>query len=154
VGGQLGMALGLRQHAEEEGEPVAGDVTALQPTLPGEPPSAVADREPLVIRHYTENDSVFLNGDYLIKGVAGSIFRVLVLDYTEKGRCHFSNRELRLDARIRLPDISDNLEARLILLSRRLVERNAPLRIEKTGRGRFQLRVDGPLRLVEVRDEP
>jgi adenylate cyclase len=103
--------------------------------------------DPIVIRHYPENDSVFLDGDYLIKGVAGSIFSVLVRDCIDQGRTEFTNRELRLDARIRLPDISDNLEARLVLLSRRLTERNACVRIEKTGRGRFKLCADRPLEL-------
>lgn len=94
-----------------------------------------------------ENDSVFLDGDYLIKGVAGSILWTLLQDYSSRQRVEFSNRELRVDPRVRLPGVSDNLEARLVLLGRRLVERNAPLRIEKTGRGRFRLQVDRPLRL-------
>jgi adenylate cyclase len=114
-------------------------------------PAAPAAREPagepVEIRHYRENDSVFLSGEYLIKGVAGAIFRALVEDYIERGRRVFTNRELRLDPRIRLPELSDNLEARLILLARRLDERNACVRIEKCGRGQFHLRVDRPLRL-------
>lgn len=104
----------------------------------------------VVVRHYTENDSVFLGDDYLIKGVAGAIFWALVTDYVGERRSVFSNRELRLDPRIRLPDISDNLEARLVLLRRRLAERNACVRIEKTGRGRFRLRLSRPLELEEV----
>ncbi len=73
---------------------------------------------------------------------------MLVSDSIETGRTEFTNRELRLDARIRLPDVSDNLEARLLLLSRRLTERGAPIRIEKTGRGRFRLCTDRPLRFL------
>jgi len=56
----------------------------------------------------------------------------------------------RLDRRIGLPDVSDNLEARLILLARRLNERQAPLRIDKTGRGSFVLRAERPLELVDI----
>jgi hypothetical protein len=91
---------------------------------------------------------VFIDGDYLIKGVAGAILRVLVREHLQ-GHDSFSNRALRLDARIRLPDLDDNLEARLILLTRRLKERAAPLQIEKTGRGRFRLQVLRPLQLEE-----
>ena len=66
----------------------------------------------------------------------------LLRDYLDKGRTEFTNRELRLDARIRLPEVSDNLEARLILLGKRLVDRRAPILIEKTGRGRCRLCVE------------
>jgi adenylate cyclase len=138
LSGHLGMAIQLAQQAESEEAPAPAKP---QPSAPG----------PVVlVRHYATNDSVFLDDDYLIKGVAGSIFWVLVRDYVENARVSFSDRELRLDRRIRLPDLSDNLEARLILLSRRLDERRAALRIEKTGRGRFTLRVQRPLKLVEI----
>ena len=101
------------------------------------------------IRHYAADDSVFIGDDYLIKGVAGAIVRKLVRDFLAGGRTEFTNRELRLDPAIRLPDISDNLEARLVLLERRLAERCPFLRIEKTGRGRFRLVVGRPVKLVE-----
>jgi len=101
------------------------------------------------VRHFEENDSIFLDDEYLIKGVAGAILWALVQDFT-KGRTRFTNRELRLDARIRLPDLSDNLEARLILLQKRLAEREACIRLEKTGRGQFRLAVTRPLQLSNV----
>lgn len=104
--------------------------------------------DPLQVRHFAENDSIFLGDDYLIKGVAGSIFAALVSDYIANERTEFTNRALRLDTRIRLPDLSDNLEGRLLLLSRRLEERGAGIRIEKTGRGRFRLCSERPLKLV------
>ena len=134
----LGMAIQAVQQAETEESIPA----------PTEPPRTPGP--PVLVRHYTENDSVFLDEDYLIKGVAGSIFWALVRDFVEHARVSFSNRELRLDRRIRLPDLSDNLEARLILLARRLDERRACVRIVKTGRGRFELRVERPLKLVEI----
>ena len=133
---QLAMAIRLVQADAGEDAPAVD-------TAPAQPAG-----EPVAVRHYPENDSVFLDDDYLIKGVAGSIFSVLVHDCVEKGRTEFSNRELRLDPRIRLPDISDNLDARLLLLSRRLADRSACVRIEKTGRGRFKLCLSRPLRLA------
>jgi adenylate cyclase len=102
------------------------------------------------VRHFAVNDSVFLDEDYLIKGVAGAIFWKLVRDHVQDGRTEFSNRELRLDPAIRLPELAENLEARLVLLQRRLAERCAFVRIEKTGRGRFRLCVNRPLQLVDV----
>ncbi len=105
---------------------------------------------PIVVRHYAADHSVFIGDEYLIKGVAGAIFRKLVRDLLVDGRTDFTNRELRLDPSIRLPDITDNLEARLILLVRRLQERGPDIRIEKTGRGRFHLAVERPLTLTEV----
>jgi adenylate cyclase len=99
----------------------------------------------VTIRFYSANQSVFIDEEYLIKGVAGAIIWKLLKDYTETQRCEFSNRELRLDPCIGLPDISDNLEARLVLLHKRLAERCDFLRLEKTGRGRFRLHVDRPL---------
>ena len=103
-----------------------------------------------IIRHYTADHSVFVDGDYLIKGVAGAILWKLLREQLEQGRTEFTNREMRLDATLGLPDISENLEARLILLQKRLTERCLFLGLEKTGRGRFRLRVARPLQLVEA----
>jgi adenylate cyclase len=105
---------------------------------------------PLTLRHYCADDSIFIGDDYLIKGVAGAILWKLIGDFTREGRTEFTNRELRLDPAIRLPDVFDNLEARLILLQRRLAERSDALRIEKTGRGRFRLCVQRPVQLQEI----
>ncbi len=135
---QLGMAMDALQSAAANSPEESAASPAVPPRQEG---------VPVLVRHFPENDSVFIGDDYLIKGVAGSVLWTLLCDYAVRGRTEFTNRELRLDARIRLPDVSDNLEARLILLGKRLVDRQAPVRIEKTGRGRFRLCVQRPLQL-------
>jgi adenylate cyclase len=116
------------------------------PTHAGPAPSAA----PLRVRHYEADGSVFLEDDYLIKGVAGAVLWKLLRDHARDGRTEFTNRELRLAPEIGLPEIGDNLEARLVLLTRRLVDRQACVRLEKTGRGRFRLCLTRPLELVNV----
>jgi adenylate cyclase len=101
-----------------------------------------------LVRHFAANDSVFLDDDYLIKGVAGAILWTLLSDFVERRRTSFTNKGLRVDPRIRLPGVSDNLEARLVLLQRRLEERAAGIHLAKAGRGRFSLAVDRPLQLI------
>ncbi|MGE5169502.1 MAG: GAF domain-containing protein [Rudaea sp.] len=140
IAGHLGLAIRLlQQSAERDDEPPSTSSQA-------PPPAGAA----VTIRHYPAQDSVFVDDDYLIKGVAGAILWRLLGAYVHEHRTEFTNRELRLDPAIRLPELSENLEARLILLQRRLAERCSFLRLEKTGRGRLRLVVSRPLRLVEA----
>ncbi len=103
------------------------------------PPVAAAPSPGPVVRFFSVDGSVFVDGDYLIKGVAGRILWSLLGQHATSGRIDFTNRELRLDPTLDLPGFKDNLESRLILLKRRLDERELPIRLEKTGRGRFRL---------------
>jgi adenylate cyclase len=135
----LGTSMQLLRQAEDD------DADAREPGAP-----APAGGATVTVRRYAFDDSVFLDDDYLIKGVAGAILWRLLSEHARSGRVDYSNRELRLDPTLRLPDVADNLEARLILLARRLAERCDYLGIDKTGRGRFRLRVARPLKLVET----
>lgn len=138
---QLALRITLLQQWADEAEPEAKPATD----------TPVAQGEPLRIEYYAYDNSVFMDGDYFIKGVAGAIFWKLVRDYSQ-GRSEFSNRQLRRDPEIPLPELSDNLEARLILLQKRLQERCPAVVIEKSGRGRFVLKVGRPLQLEQADD--
>lgn len=143
IAGHLGAAIEWMQASTE-----ATDV-ATQPAAAA-PPAAPAAQAPLVVRHFPANDSIFFGDTYVIKGVAGAILWKLLRDHRDSGRTEFTNRELRLDPALKLPDVSDNLEARLLLLQRRLAEQDAAVRMEKTGRGRFRLCLQRAIDLVEV----
>jgi hypothetical protein len=147
------MARSLAAEAVE-GPGESGAEAANAPALPqAEAPAATAavpPGKPLQVRYFRADHSVFLDDDYLIKGLAGAILWKLLQALQREGRDQFSNRELRLDPDLALPDIADNLEARLVLLQRRLAERSDSVHMRRTGRGRFALDVLRPLRLVAV----
>ncbi len=137
---QMGLAMQL---LARRGEDRAGPVPAAtsSPRIGG---------KPVRVKRYREDDSIFLDGEYLIKGVAGAVLWKILSDHVASGRTDFSNRELRLDPSIRLPEVTQNLEARLILLARRLRERCDWLRLDKPGRGRLRLCRTRPIELVEI----
>jgi len=103
------------------------------------------------IKFFEADGSVFVDEQYLIKGVAGRILWRVLSNYVSEQREEFSSKEIRLDPDLGLPSLKDNLEARLISLRKRLLERTQDLRIEKTGRGRFRLEVSREL-ILERRE--
>jgi hypothetical protein len=141
--GQFAVAMSLMQPAEPE--------PPREPVKPAEQPrtdatdTAKAAGPAVQLRRYARDNSVFLDDVYLIRGVAGAILWKLVCEFLRCGRREFSNRELRLAPELRLPDVQDNLEVRLLLLQRRLAEQNAPIQLEKAGRGRLKLTVSRPV---------
>lgn len=139
LAGQLALLIESLSQSSEQSE-----------EAPVQPVAPAPGGTPAMVRRFAADQSVFVDDEYLIKGVAGAIFWKLARDYVERGRSEFTNRELRLDPSLRMPDVTDNLEARLILLQRRLTERCAFLGIEKTGRGRFRFRAARPLVLTDV----
>jgi adenylate cyclase len=110
---------------------------------------ALAGR-PFSVVHHLFDDSVFIDGEYLIKGVSGRLLVHLLGLHLREGRADFTNREMRLSDELRLPDFKDNLETRLLLLRRRLEEKAAPIRLLRTGRGKLRLEMAGPA-LLESR---
>ncbi|MBL8711011.1 MAG: GAF domain-containing protein [Rhodospirillaceae bacterium] len=140
LAGEIAAILRECADAAENAQDIAPPVAAVP----------VTEGQPLTIRHYRADDSIFIDDAYLIKGVAGAILWHLLGTFERTGRVEFSNKELRLAPQIRLPEFSENLEARLILLRRRLAERSPHLVIDKAGRGRFRLNLARPVRLIEA----
>jgi hypothetical protein len=102
------------------------------------------------IKHFGSDDSVFIDDAYLVKGVPGRILRKIASAYLSEGRSEFSNKEIRLDSSLQLPDFKDNLETRLILLRRRIEERCDFLQLVPIGRGRFRFDVKRRLKLESL----
>src|SRR5262249_61864633 len=92
--------------------------------------------EAIEVAYYQADDSVLADGEYVIKGVPGRILWKLLGVYAADGRTSFTNRELRLDERLGLPVGNDNLEARLLVLRKRLTLAGPGIGLQRVGRGR------------------
>lgn len=126
---QLAQALLSLQSVELEAD------APVPPPQPAPPPGP-----PLCLRYFAQDGTVFLDGQYLIKGVAGAILWKIASDAQQHGRSAFTTRELRLaGSALGLPDVQDNLGVRLLLLQRRLAEWGGPLQIHKRQRGCYEL---------------
>jgi len=134
---------------------IAAHVGATLALLEARPaPSAPAPAAPRGshIVYYRYNDSVFIDGQYAIKGLAGRLLYYMLEQHRQSGRTEFSNREIRLAMQLHLLEEKDNLETRLLLLRRRLDEKSLPVRLLRSGRGCLVLHLDGQPYLSVVAD--
>lgn len=126
----------------------ASAATAILASMQADAMRADAAPDPIRIRHFPRDHSVFADGTYLIRGVAGAILWKLLREFAIRGRTEFNSRELRASGEeLGLPDICDNLSTRLILLAERLDRVGMPIRLKRLGAGRMQLAVGCPVLL-------
>lgn len=157
---QLAQALVALQRAELDAAAAPGGAHVDVPIPPG--PQAAAGRAenaeanpgpPLHLRYFPRDGTIFIDGQYLIKGVAGAILWKVANDAQHTGRWDFSTRALRLaGSTLGLPDVQDNLGVRLLLLQRRLADWGGPLQIHKLRRGCYALTSGRALRLESAAD--
>lgn len=139
LGGHLASALRTFEEDRREG-----------PAQRSEPAAHVPAEDGITVVYYQADDSVFADGEYVIKGVPGRILWKLLNEHAGEGRTAFTNRELRLDEHLGLPPGNNNLEARLLVLRKRLASAGCGIELQRVGRGRLELRVSAPLALSEV----
>ncbi|OCW59082.1 GAF domain-containing protein [Hoeflea olei] len=154
------------RHADEEALVITGRQLALTlmlaeqlargpsavPPRAGDRVTATATGPAIRVRYYSRDGSIFLDDEYLIRGVPGRLLHHFLGDYLATGRRDFLNREIRRDRSLLLPDYKDNLETRLILLRRRLEEKGGPIRLVRADRGRLRLEIDGVPELTVIDD--
>jgi adenylate cyclase len=136
LGNYLAIAIQNMQMQEQAAQPAAEPAVSAAAGAVSTADTAAARHE---VTYYAADECILVDGEYLIRSLPAKILWRLLSVHQATGRAEFTNRELRLDKSLNLPEWKDNLESRLILLRRRLEQKCPDIRITPTARGRFRL---------------
>jgi adenylate cyclase len=136
LGHYLAIAIQNAQLHEQAAQPAAAEPQA-DTVEAAEGADLTAPRHQ--VAYYAADECILIDGEYLIRSLPAKILWRLLSIHHASGRTEFTNRELRLDKSLNLPEWKDNLESRLILLRRRLEQKCPDIRLTPTARGRFRL---------------